>query len=557
MFGRFKIRGRLFLGFGAVVVLIVGMTVLNLVYSNETAFAVSEVNRTTAIVEGLKDALLSVRQGRVQAWTYVATGDKGYIKARDDAFELFRKQYGDVETHIVSPTGRQLVKEFSDAVTEFEAKAKIMDDLKARDVPMTAAEFAAAITEVNGAAKRYADTNDKATGFYKGQADARSAAATGDLQTSNQISLIVGISATLLGLLVAWFIARGIATPIKAMTAAMAALAAGELTVTVPAAANKDEIGDMAKAVEVFKRNAVEAKRLAAAEAEEATAKLRRAERIERDIGTFDDVSRKALDVLASAATEMQATAESLAAGADDASHRSTTVAAAAEQASMNVQTVASASEELTASISEINRQVTQSSEIASQAVREGNETRSAISSLHEAAQKIGAVVRLISDIASQTNLLALNATIEAARAGDAGKGFAVVASEVKTLASQTAKATEEIGAQIAAMQSATDGAVGAIERINGTIDRMSEIATTIASAMEEQGAATQEISRNVQQAAQGTQEVTQNIVGINRAVTETSAGSSQVLAAAVRLGKQTELLRGEVAGFQEKIRAA
>jgi len=552
-----KIRGRLFAGFGVLIALIFASTALTTVFGRNTAASVAEVHRTTTIVEGMKDALATVRQGRVQTWSYVATGDATYLKGRDDAFDLFVKQIGMIESLITSPAGKQATAAFHDAVTEFEAKAKQLDELKTKGITQDSPEFLAAIAAADGVAKLYAQAEEKAVIHEVEMSEVARAAANDGLQTADTISIGFGLTALVLGMLVAWFIARGIATPVKAMTDAMGALAAGDLTITIPAMTSTDEIGDMAKAVDVFKQNALEARRLAARDAEETLAKTERAARIERDIGMFDSSVRGALDLLAASATEMQSTAESLAGGANEASERSATVAAAAEQASASVQTVAAASEEMSSSIAEITRQVTKSSEIAVRAVQEAEQTRVTIAGLNEAAQKIGAVVRLINDIASQTNLLALNATIEAARAGDAGKGFAVVASEVKTLATQTAQATEEIATQITAIQSATTGAVGLIEQINGTIERMSEISTTIAAAMEEQGAATQEISRNVQQAARGTEEVTQNIVGISRTVAATGAGSSQVLGAAGQLGTQATVLRTDVAAFLEKMRSA
>ena len=260
---------------------------------------------------------------------------------------------------------------------------------------------------------------------------------------------------------------------------------------------------------------------------------------------------------LGSAATELGSDSQTMAAGAEETSRQATAVAAAAEQTSVNVQTVASATEELSASIAEIGRQVGESTEIARQAVDEAGRTNSSINVLAEAAQRIGDVVKLINDIASQTNLLALNATIEAARAGEAGKGFAVVASEVKSLANQTAKATEEISAKITEMQAATGASVTAIQAITGTIGRISEVSTAIAAAIEEQGAATQEIARNVQQAAAGTSEVSSNVTGITTAATDTGRTAARVSEASNGITGQATTLRTEVDRFLAGIKAA
>jgi methyl-accepting chemotaxis protein len=376
---------------------------------------------------------------------------------------------------------------------------------------------------------------------------------------AHTIATALGLTALalVLGGLLAWVIGRGITRPVAQMTGAMSALAEGKFETEVPARENTDEIGAMAKSVQVFKENMIKARDLAAKELEEAKRREERAQRIEALTREFDAEVAAVLETVASATTELKASATAMTATAEESSRQATAVAAASEQASTNVTTVATATEELSSSIAEITRQVTQSAQIASSAVEESNRTTSTVKGLAEGAAKIGDVVKLINDIAGQTNLLALNATIEAARAGEAGKGFAVVAAEVKNLATQTAKATEEIASQVGMIQSATSGSVAAIETIGGTIGRINEIATTIASAVEEQGAATQEISRNVQQASAGTQEVSSNIGGVSQAAAETGAAASQVLSASDELSRQSETLRRYVDTFLAGVRAA
>ena len=266
---------------------------------------------------------------------------------------------------------------------------------------------------------------------------------------------------------------------------------------------------------------------------------------------------KNVVDVVAAASTELDSTARGMTGTAEEASTRSATVASASEEASTNVQTVAGAAEELASSVQEIGRQVAQSSQIAGRAVAEATRTNETVQSLAEAAGRIGDVVSLITDIASQTNLLALNATIEAARAGEAGKGFAVVASEVKALATQTAKATEDIGTQITAIQDVTSSAVEAIASIQSTIDEISTISTAIASAVDQQGSATQEIARNVQEAAAGTQEVSSNISGVSSSVSETGASAQEVMSAAGQLSEHAVQLRNDVEDFLRQLNAA
>ena len=353
------------------------------------------------------------------------------------------------------------------------------------------------------------------------------------------------------------YIGRSISRPIATLCGTMRILTGGDTAVTIPFTTWRHETGEIAKAIDVFKQNIVRADRLVSEQRAERETKATRQTAIEGHIATFESRVRGTLSMLASAATEMRVTSQSMSATAKETSDRATTVAEAAEQASDNVRTVATATEELSSSAAEIGRQVDRSTKIAGEAVDEANHTNTIVLGLSTAAQKIGDVVKLISDIASQTNLLALNATIEAARAGDAGKGFAVVANEVKSLANQTAKATEEISSQVAAMQGATSKAVAAIRSIGGTIGSINEIAATIASAVQEQDAVTQQIARNVQEAAKGTGHVSSNITGVNQAAAETGASSNQVLSSAEELGRQAETLRADVDNFLARVRGA
>jgi len=376
----------------------------------------------------------------------------------------------------------------------------------------------------------------------------------------SNLMLILELSiaaAVVLIVAVGWFIGRKAAAPIVGMTAAMQALANGDLEVDIPGRESKDEIGSMAATVEVFKQNAIERVSLEADQKAKQEAESKRASVIEEMIGEFDDTAKRSLTSVNATAEQMKSSATLMTSTADEATQRSSSVAAAAEEATANVQTVATATEELSASVEEISRQVAQSAQMARSAVDTANATNEKVEGLAEASQKIGEVVSLINDIAAQTNLLALNATIEASRAGEAGKGFAVVASEVKSLATQTAKATEEIGAQIAAIQGETQEAVGAIQEIGKSITEISDTATAIASAVEEQGAATREIAENVQQAATGTQDVSSNIVEVSRGAQETGSLAQEVLGAAEELGNQSDELQAAVSTFLDRVKAA
>jgi methyl-accepting chemotaxis protein len=354
-------------------------------------------------------------------------------------------------------------------------------------------------------------------------------------------------------------IGRSVSKPLSAMTAAMIELANGNFAVVLPGLGRPDEIGEIAQAVETFKVNAEQKARDEAEtkiRQDKILAELRKADMVKL-ADAFEGAVGEIVETVSSAATELEASANTLTMTAERSQELATMVAAASEEASTNVQSVASASEELTSSVNEISRQVQESSRVADVAVEQAHKTNGRVGELSKAAARIGDVVELINTIAGQTNLLALNATIEAARAGEAGRGFAVVASEVKALAEQTAKATGEIGLQIAGIQAATQDSVGAIKEIGDTIGRMSEISSAIAASVEEQGAATQEISRNIQHAAEGTSQVSSNITDVQRGASETGSASAQVLSAAQSLSVESNRLKLEVGKFLSSVRAA
>jgi methyl-accepting chemotaxis protein len=457
--------------------------------------------------------------------------------------------------------------EFSKAIEVVAIPAAAMNDITAK-LQKYQSEFAAwAETAQQSAAldaammKTFreiepvmAEVRTTVDAMYK-QADAAEAATREAVRL--WMAVAFGIAVVVLAV-VGFLLGRSISTALGAMVGAMTRLAGGELSISVPGVGRRDEIGEMAGAVEVFRTNMADAERLRSEQAEaDARGREQRKADMQRLADRFEGAVGEIIETVSSAATELEASSNTLTRAAERGNGLASAVAAASEEASANVQSVSSASEEMTSSISEISRQVQESARVADVAVGQAQRTNARVGELTKAASRIGDVVELINTIAAQTNLLALNATIEAARAGEAGKGFAVVATEVKALAEQTAKATGEIGQHIGAIQAATEDSVGAIKEIGDTIARMSEISSTIAAAVEEQGAATQEISRNIQHAAQGTSEVSANIGDVQRGAGETGAASAQVHSAAQSLSQESNRLKGEVARFLESVRAA
>jgi len=390
------------------------------------------------------------------------------------------------------------------------------------------------------------------------ETDASTFQARQQISFATMVMIALG-AATLVGsFLFVWlYVGRNILRRIRGLQRSMQLLSDGDLDTEIPQSRQRDEIATMADSLQVFRESMIEGRELTANQNQDRIAKAERASRMETQIADFETTVRNALSGLQTSASSMQTTAQSMSATADQSSALVSAVASAAEETSVNVQTVSAGTEELSSSISEIGRQVVTSAEIARKAVEEARATDTTMQGLADNAARISVVVDLIQTIASQTNLLALNATIEAARAGEAGRGFAVVASEVKNLASQTAKATEEIRQQIVSMQEVTTTAVSAIRNISSTIGEINDVTTAIAAAVEEQGAATREIARNIQHAAGGTSEVSSNIVGVSNASSEAGAAAGEVLNASDALRREADVLRSEIDSFLSNIRAA
>ena len=552
VFNRLKISTKVYGGFGVVLVLLV-------LASLWSEFSISSVGDD--FVRYRHIALQSNQAGRVQANLlearvsvkhYLLTGDSAAADNVDERLATAIKLNDELVALLDEP---QMIETAQSAGANLIIYRDTFDKVASLPVGDPARDQLVADT-LDEIGPVVAENLEDLKLSVKAEQDQIGPRATKAASQAVIVTAIVGGVAVILGGFAAWIIGTGISRPIRQITEVMKELAGGNKQIDIPGQDRLDEIGDMSKAVLVFKENMIKAEKLAAEEAEAVKRREQRAAKINELTAGFDQDMAVILKTLASAATEMETTATGMSSTAEETSRQSGIVAAAAEQASTNVQTVASATEQLSASIAEITQQVSQSSTVANRAVEDAEKTNIQIRGLAEAAQKIGDVVGLISDIAEQTNLLALNATIEAARAGDAGKGFAVVAAEVKNLATATSRATEDITNQITGIQNETDGAVTAIGTISSTITEISQISAAIASAVEEQGAATLEITRNVQEASVGTTEVTSNIVSVNEAAGSTGAAAEQVLSAASELSRESESLRHKVEAFLSAVRA-
>jgi methyl-accepting chemotaxis protein len=486
-------------------------------------------------------------EGKAAAEKRIDTANKAILKIRQD-----------YEKVINSPEERALYNDWVKQWTEYETGEQEVVALSRSSV----GKYPAEAQQLNEA--KYLPIGQKADAILNRDielnnmgADAAGAAAEKQYGSAFMLLAVIIAVTGVVGIAVGFYLVRDVARGIDSIVSPMQALGRGDLAAEVPHRGEATEVGKMADALQLFKEALIAKKAADEAAAREAEDKIARGQRVDTITRDFETMIGEIVETVSSASTELEASAGTLTSTAERAQELTTMVAAASEEASTNVQSVASATEEMSSSITEISRQVQESARIAGEAVHQAQKTNDRVGELAKAASRIGDVVELINTIAGQTNLLALNATIEAARAGEAGRGFAVVASEVKALAEQTAKATGEISQQIGGIQSATHDSVEAIKEIGDTIGKMSEIASTIASAVEEQGAATQEISRNVQQASQGTQQVSSNIFVKEPAATETGSASAQVLSAAQTLSRDSNRLKVEVGKFLSDVRAA
>ncbi|MBI1237829.1 MAG: HAMP domain-containing protein [Alphaproteobacteria bacterium] len=558
LFADLPIAQKILAGFGAVVAILIAVG--GIAFFSMVTIAAESEHYAHAVHEEELVAELALHTERMRRLVreFASTNDADTLRAASSYADKVRAELDAAQESATGEVVKADLQAIEAQLTAYHANFDRVRTLKASGAFGAEEQVNALLNgEMAKAADAVGELTHKITQELKASATAARDAMNSAITWGETLVGILALAGLVAGVALALLIGRAIAAAIIAITAAMSRLASGEKNFEVPYRGRKDEVGAMASALQRFKETAIEADRLAAEQKSEQEKRLQRAERVNSLVNAFNEAMASVVQGVSAGATQLRANAEQLSAIAEETNRQSMTVSAAAEEASVNVETVAASAEELNASIGEINRQITQTSQIANEAGDNVRATNATVDTLSNAAQEIGNIVKLIQDIAGQTNLLALNATIEAARAGEAGKGFAVVASEVKTLANQTAKATEEIASQIERIQSISRDSVDAIAKIGVSVSRITEAASTVAAAVNEQNAATAEISGNVQQASIGTREVTSNISQVTEAAGETGKMAGEVLSASSELSVQSERLREVVSKFIDEVRAA
>jgi methyl-accepting chemotaxis protein len=557
-FQNMKLSGKLGICFAAILAVIIAVGAVSSLQNGIIRGASEETRRTAEDGVLLQNVTEKVTALQWAIGEMLVTGSATYKQAYLDGGKVYEDALVRAKQAVADDA--TLSKALADAEAAIADWRKNTADRQVAlmDNPATvnearAIELTGVGARLNAALQKFsAEVHDYQASLTDARFDEQSSA----INLTLAVTIAGAAVSLLIAILSAMALSRGVARPIVLLNGTMQSLAQGNLLTEVPVSARRDEVGQMAKTVLVFKQSMQRNEELRQASEAEQRDRDARAERMMTLTRGFDERVKAMVEMLAGAARGMERTAVDLTRTAEVSAAESQTVAAAAQEAQAGVETVASASEELSASISEISRQVTNQANLAQTSVNAIELTTRNVAELSEASTKIGEVVRLINEIAEQTNLLALNATIEAARAGEAGKGFAVVASEVKNLANQTAKATEEIGAQVGGIQATTKGTVDSIAAVGGQVRQMNDISSAVAAAVEEQNAATQEISRNVQQASEGTKGVTHSIELVSNEVTKTRAAAQSVMEAAKQMLGESEGLKTYIDSFLNEVRA-
>jgi methyl-accepting chemotaxis protein len=557
-FQNMKLSGKLGVCFAAILVVIIAVGVVSSLQNRIIGRASEQTRQTSEAGVLLQNVTERVTALQWAIGEMLITGSATYKQAYLAGIAGYEEALAKAKAGVAAdPALSQALSEAETAIADWR-KNTADRQIALMEHPSTVNEARA--IELTGVGARLNEALQKFAGQVHAYQNTVSEQRFSEQQSAIGLTLTATIVGAAVSLLIAvgsgFLLSRGVATPIVQLNGTMQSLAQGNLLTDVPVSERRDEVGQMAKTVLVFKQSMHRNEELRQASEAEQRDRDQRAEHMMNLTRSFDERVKAMVETLASNARGMERTAVDLSKTAEVSAHESQTVAAAAQEAQAGVETVASASEELSASISEISRQVTNQATLAQTSVNSIEATSRSVAELSEASTKIGEVVRLINEIAEQTNLLALNATIEAARAGEAGKGFAVVASEVKNLANQTAKATEEIGAQVGGIQATTKGTVESIAAVGGQVRQMNDISSAVAAAVEEQNAATQEISRNVQQASEGTRGVTHSIELVTHEVAKTRAAAQSVMESAKQMLGESEGLKTYIDSFLAEVRA-